>query len=186
MTHLTARPASISRHIAVMAGRALALAAASLVLSVAQAAKPAPRQVLVADAWVRATVPGQSGTGGFMTLTAREAGLSLSGFSSSVAETAELHEMALDGDVMRMRPVDGLPLPLGQKVALKPGGHHLMLIGLKQPLKAGSTVPLVLRFQAPNGKLLEQKVVVPVRAAAPSSPGATSHDDHHEHHDHAH
>ena len=136
-------------------------------------AKPAAF-VDVQGAWLRATVPGQSGTGGFMSLRSPAAALQLVGFSTPVAGTAELHEMAMDGNVMRMRPVDGLDLPAGQTVELKPGGHHLMLMALKRPLTAGSTVPLVLRFKTPDGKLLEQKVAVPVRAAAPTGTAATS------------
>ncbi|MFY9476643.1 MAG: copper chaperone PCu(A)C [Aquabacterium sp.] len=133
----------------------------------ATTAKPAAF-VDVQGAWVRATVPGQSGTGGFMSLRSPTAALQLVGFSTPVAGTAELHEMTMDGNVMRMRPVDGLDLPAGQTVELKPGGHHLMLMALKRPLTAGSTVPLVLRFKTPDGKLLEQKVAVPVRSAAPA------------------
>ena len=141
----------------------------------AKEAKPATF-VDVQGAWVRATVPGQSGTGGFMSLRSHTA-LQLVGFSTPVAGAAELHEMAMDGNVMRMRPVDGLELPAGQSVELKPGGHHLMLMALKRPLTAGSSVPLVLRFKTPDGKLLEQKVAVPVRSAAPAGvPAAQVHD----------
>jgi hypothetical protein len=143
----------------------------------AKEAKPAAF-VDVQGAWVRATVPGQSGTGGFMSLRSPAAALQLVGFSTPVAGTAELHEMAMDGNVMRMRPVEGLDLPAGQTVELKPGGHHLMLMALKRPLTAGSTVPLVLRFKAPDGKLLEQKVAVPVRAAAPTGTSAPPAHDH--------
>lgn len=143
----------------------------------AKEAKPAAF-VDVQGAWVRATVPGQSGTGGFMSLRSPTAALQLVGFSTPVAGTAELHEMAMDGNVMRMRPVDGLDLPAGQTVELKPGGHHLMLMALKRPLTAGSTVPLVLRFKTPDGKLLEQKVAVPVRAAAPTGTSAPPAHDH--------
>jgi copper(I)-binding protein len=150
--------------------------AAKATTSKAKEAKPAAF-VEVQGAWVRATVPGQSGTGGFMSLRSHTA-LQLVGFSTPVAGTAELHEMAMDGNVMRMRPVDGLELPAGQSVELKPGGHHLMLMALKRPLTAGSTVPLVLRFKAPDGKLLEQKMAVPVRAAAPTGTSALPAHDH--------
>lgn len=146
----------------------------------------APRPAALVDvqgAWVRATVPGQSGTGGFMTLRNQGGPLQLVGFSSPVAGSAELHEMAMDGAVMRMRPVDTLDLPVGQAVELKPGGHHLMLMSLKRPLAAGSSVPLVLRFKTAEGRVVEQKVAVPVRSSAPSgAPAAPAHD----HHDHAH
>lgn len=148
----------------------------------ASAVRPSQAGVQVNGAWVRATVKGQQGTGGFMRLVSAQP-LALVGFSSPAAATSELHEMRMDGSVMRMRPVDMLELPAGQPVDLKPGGHHLMLMGLKQPLKAGSTVPLVLKFKTPDGKLIEQRVTVPVRSAPPA--GASSPDvGDHQHHDH--
>ena len=67
--------------------------------------------------------------------------------SSPVAERVELHETIRDGDVMRMREVEAIELPAGQTVELKPGGLHLMLMGLKAPLKAGETVPVTLKFE---------------------------------------
>jgi copper(I)-binding protein len=155
------------------------------------AKKPAAQGALVevSGPWVRATVPGQSGTGGFMSLRAKSGPLQLVGFTTPVADSAELHEMAMDGAVMRMRPVDAVDLPLGQAVELKPGGHHLMLMGLKKPLKAGSSLPLVLKLKTPDGRLLEQHLSVPVRtaapAAAPTASTAGAHDGHHDH-DHAH
>lgn len=140
----------------------------------ASQAVPAKADVVdVQGAWIRATVPGQSGTGGFMTLRSARGTLRLQGFASPVASTAELHEMAMDGQVMRMRPVAGLDLPEGQTVVLKPGGHHLMLMGLKQPLKTGDTVPLVLTFKTPEGALVAQTVQVPVRMTAPAAPTAS-------------
>lgn len=145
--------------------------------------KAAP--VEVSGAWVRATVPGQSGTGGFMSLRSKDGPLQLLGFTSPVAGSAELHEMAMDGNVMRMRPVVSLDLPDGQAVELKPGGHHLMLMSLKAPLKAGSSVPLVLKLRSPDGRVLEQRVSVPVRSSAPA-PAAAQAADAHEHHDHGH
>lgn len=139
--------------------------------------------VEVSGAWVRATVPGQSGTGGFMSLRSKDGPLQLVGFSTPVAGSAELHEMAMDGNVMRMRPVASLDLPAGQAVELKPGGHHLMLMSLKTPLKAGASVPVVLQLKTPEGRVLEQRVSVPVRSAAPV--GAPADDAHeHDHHDH--
>lgn len=173
------------RSAALMSGLALA----SCLAVAAPAAVAATPAVVVADAWIRATVPGQSGTGGFMKLTAQHESLELLGFSSPVAGTAELHEMAMEGDVMRMRPVNALPLPKGQAVALKPGGHHLMLMGLTSPLKAGSQVPIRLIYKDAKGKTLEQAVKVPVLSAAPTGASANKADapsghDHHHHHDH--
>ncbi|MGH6645862.1 copper chaperone PCu(A)C [Aquabacterium sp.] len=136
--------------------------------------------VQVEDAWVRQAVKGQSGTGGFMTLTSREP-LTLVGFKTPVASSAELHEMSMQGDVMRMRAIDALPLPAGTAVVLKPGGHHLMLMGLKQPLTAGKAMPLTLLLRDGKGKLIQQAVRVPVLA---SPPDAVASDASHGHHGH--
>ena len=126
-------------------------------------------QVDVSDAWVRGTVPAQTASGAFMTLHAHE-NAKLVGVSSPVA-TAELHEMKMDtSNVMRMRQVPSLDLPKMQDVQLKPGGYHVMLMGLKQQLKAGDTVPITLKIEQ-NGKVTEQTVKAEVRdvtAAAPS------------------
>ncbi|HAL39451.1 MAG TPA: hypothetical protein DCP03_15595, partial [Polaromonas sp.] len=102
--------------------------------------------VEVKDAWVRATVPGQKGTGAFMSITAKD-GAKLVGASFPVAGVAQVHEMKMDGDIMKMRAMPSLDLPAGQTVQLKPGGYHVMMMDLKQTLPKGSTVPLTLRFK---------------------------------------
>ncbi|MGY8904868.1 MAG: copper chaperone PCu(A)C [Burkholderiales bacterium] len=107
--------------------------------------------VSVESAWVRATVPGQNATGGFMKLTSKQA-LRLVGIASPAAQVAEIHEMKMDGEVMRMRAVPGVDLPAGQTVELKPGGYHLMLQDLKAPLAPNSAVPLTLTFQDAKGQ----------------------------------
>lgn len=131
--------------------------------------------VKIDSAWIRATVKGQSGTGGFMNLTASQP-LTLVGFSTSVAAESELHEMAMDGDVMRMHAVPSLPLPAGQKVELRPGmdGHHLMLMGLKRQLKEGDEVALTLKLRAADGKTLTQEVKVPVKSGSMTMAPAAS------------
>lgn len=148
----------------------------------AGASKAAPQgPVQVSGAWIRATVKGQSGTGGFMQLTSSQA-LTLTGFASTVAASAELHEMRMDGDTMRMRAIEALPLPPKQQVSLRPGGHHLMLMGLKQPLKDGDAVNLTLLLKAEDGRAIKQDVVVPVRLVAPAgaTPSAGSMHPHHD------
>ena len=124
--------------------------------------------VEVTGAWVRATVPGQMGTGAFMNLTAKD-GARLVGVSTPVAGVAEVHEMKMDGDIMKMRALPVLELPAGQAVQLKPGGYHLMLMDLKQPLPKGSTVPLTLRLQDAQGVESRLEVSVPVSTAAPGA-----------------
>jgi periplasmic copper chaperone A len=139
-------------------------------------AKPAPAakgsNVLISQAWIRSAVKGQSGTGGFMRLLSPQGG-TLLGFESPVA-TAELHEMAMEGDVMRMRPIKALTLPAGQPVDLKPGSYHLMLVNLKKPLTVGDVVPVNLKLQGPDGKVFKQALKVPVLNAAPAASGETS------------
>jgi len=139
------------------------------------------QHVKVQGAWVRASVPGQSGTGGFMTLTAPVA-LRLVGVATPVAATAEVHEMRMDGDVMRMRAVDGLDLPAGTPVQLKPGGYHLMLTGLRQALTKGTTVPVTLVLRDAQGAEHRQALRLPVAAAAPAAAttprGAVEHSHH--------
>ena len=120
--------------------------------------------VEVTAAWVRATVQGQKASGAFMQLTAKD-NAQLVSISTPVAGVAEVHEMKMEGDVMRMQPVAGLDLPAGQSVALTPGGLHLMLMGLNAPLQAGQTVELELQLDSvPPGKPVTQRVQATVRA----------------------
>jgi copper(I)-binding protein len=72
---------------------------------------------------------------------------SLLSASSEVAQTVELHEVKNEGGVMKMRPVQAIPVPAKGKTELKPGGYHIMLMGLKQDLKPGDRIPLVLKFE---------------------------------------
>ena len=131
-------------------------------------------QVQVKDAWARSTVQGQMATGAFMSLTASE-GARLVGASSPVAGVVEIHEMAMDGNVMKMRPVTGLDLPPGRSVELKPGGYHVMLMDLKRPLKAGERIPVELRFEMRDKRLVTQPLEVEVMARAPMAGSAHKH-----------
>ena len=133
------------------------------------AAKPAAKAaVQVEGAWARATVPGQSGTGAFMSLTAAQA-TRLVGVASPVAGVAELHEMKMVGDVMKMSAVAGLDLPAGQAVLLKPGSYHLMLMDLKRPLAKDSTIPVTLRFKDAKGVETQLELLLPVATTPPTS-----------------
>ncbi len=121
----------------------------------------------VKDAWARATVQGQKASGAFMTLTAK-ADSTLVGVSSSVAGLAQVHEMKMDGSVMQMRALpDGLRLPAGKTVELKPGSFHLMLMDLKVPLQKDTTIPVTLRFKDAKGAESTLDIKVPVSTAAP-------------------
>ncbi|MGH8079829.1 MAG: copper chaperone PCu(A)C [Lysobacter sp.] len=126
-------------------------------------------QVAVEAPWVRATVPQQPATGAFMRLTA-SSDLRLIAARSPAARTTEVHEMAMQGQMMRMRQVPALALPKGRAVALAQGGYHIMLIDLKQPLSAGEQVAITLVFEAADGKRSEQTVQAPVRPLGAAAP----------------
>jgi copper(I)-binding protein len=130
----------------------------------------------VEGAWVRTAVAGQQGTGAFMKLTASEP-MQLVGVSTPAAGIAEVHEMKIVGDVMKMRAVDVLDLPAGKTVELKPGGYHVMLMDLKQPLPSGTAVPLTLLLRNGKGVKSKLELKVPVAARAPGS-GAAAPDGH--------
>lgn len=137
--------------------------------------------VKVEGAWARASVPGQKGTGAFMKLTAPQ-GARLVGASSPAAGVTEVHEMKLDGDVMRMRAVPVLELPAGKAVEFKPGGYHVMLLDLKAPLAKDSTVPLTLTFKDAKGVESRLELTVPVATSAPGAQaGAPAHAHGHKH-----
>lgn len=130
--------------------------------------------VKVESAWARATVQGQKATGAFMKLTAPQA-TRLVSVSTPVAGVAEIHEMKMDGSVMKMRALPVLDLPANQAVELKPGSYHLMLMDLKAPLMKDSSVALTLVFKDAKGVESKQQVSVPVNTGMPPE---HSHGDH--------
>ena len=152
-------------------------------LAAALASAPAWAQsaaVQVEGAWARASVQGQKGTGAFMRLTAKD-GARLVRAESPAAGVAEVHEMKMDGDVMKMRAVPALELPAGKTVELKPGSYHIMLLDLKAPLAKGSAVPLTLVFQDAQGTESRLDLSLPVAAAAPGGAPAQGHSHGHKH-----
>ena len=140
-------------------------------LSAFAIAAPALAQVVVTAPWVRATVPAQKSTGAFMHLQSA-ADARLVSVSSPVAERAEIHEMSMKGDTMKMQEVDGIDLPAGKGVNLASGGYHIMLMGLKQQVKEGDTLPLTLVIEGNNKKRDTVTVKVPVKPMAFVSPSA--------------
>jgi copper(I)-binding protein len=147
----------------------------ALTASLVIASHVAAQTVTISNAWVRATVQGQKATGAFMTVTSKENAKLLSA-STPVAGIVEIHEMKMDKDVMRMAALpNGLDLPAGKAVDLKPGGYHIMLMDLKLPLNKDVGVPLTLTFQDSNGKKSQQVVQVPVSLQPPMGPGAGMH-----------
>ena len=149
---------------------ALGSLVASLLVSEAAWAHADAAHVKVENAWARASVAGQQASGAFMRLTAQEP-LKLVGVETAAAAVAEVHEMKMEGDVMKMRAVTGLDLPAGQAVELKPGGYHVMLMDLKAPLAKGSTVPVTLTFKNAQGAESKLELQVPVQAQMPAMQG---------------
>jgi periplasmic copper chaperone A len=119
-------------------------------------------QTTVADPWVRGTVAQQKATGMFAKITSVQGG-KLVGASSPVAGVVEIHEMAMEGSTMRMRAVPALDLPAGKPVELKPGGYHVMLMDLKQPLRDGETVAVTLTIEGRDGKRETVELKAPVK-----------------------
>jgi copper(I)-binding protein len=126
-------------------------------------------QTTVKDPWVRGTVAQQKASGAFMQITSAQGGKLLS-VSSPVAGVVEVHEMAMEGTTMRMRAAPSLELPAGKAVKLEPGGYHVMMMDLKQQLKAGDSVPLTLVVEGKDGKRETLQVKALVRALGDSAP----------------
>lgn len=134
----------------------------------------AQAQVVVGEPWVRATVAQQTGTGAFMQLTS-QTDIKLVGAESSVAKHVEVHEMAMENNVMKMREIPFLDLPAGQMVELKPGGYHIMFFDLHAQVKEGQQVPLTLIFEGANGQRSTLDIQAPVKPLASSAHGAAKH-----------
>ena len=134
-------------------------------------ALPAVAQVSVKEPWVRGTVAQQKATGLFAQVTSTNGG-KLVAASSPVAGVVEIHEMAMEGSVMKMRAIPGLDLPAGKPVDLKPGGYHVMLMQLKQQLKPGDTVPVTLVIESGGTReSVEVKATVrPLQGGSDSQP----------------
>lgn len=126
--------------------------------SFASDAKP----VTVQDAWVRATAPGQKVGAAYMTLSYAE-NITLVAADADVAETVEIHSMEMKNGVMKMRSLEKLPIQAGKPAKLAPNGLHLMLFGIKKPLKSGEQVELTLCFINKNGEETHQTMRVPVK-----------------------
>jgi copper(I)-binding protein len=147
----------------------LAAAMAVLALAGALASVPAAAQVTVKDPWIRATVPAAKSTGAFMQLQSVQ-DARLVEVRSSVAGIVEIHQMQMDGQMMKMHAVDGVDLPAGKPVELASGGYHVMLMDLKRQLKDGEKVPVTLVIQRKGKKAETLDVQVPVKPLTYSAP----------------
>lgn len=142
--------------------------------AVEQAAAPSQLQdgIAVQGAWVRPTVGEQDATGAYLTITSQD-DLTLVGVATPAAEIAEVHEMKMDGDIMRMRMAERIEIKAGEPLELKPGGYHVMLMALTAPVTAGDELELSLQFEKADGS----KIEMPVKAIA----GQNAAGDHHSH-----
>lgn len=116
----------------------------------------------IVEPWARATVGTTRPGGAYLTITNNgDEADCLTGAESPVAERVELHRSSMEGGMMRMAPVDAIAVPAGGKVMFAPSGYHLMLLGLKKPLVAGSKVPLTLVFEK-AGRVVVDLAVEPL------------------------
>ena len=149
--------------------------AAALLLLATCGPHDQPPDIAVEQAWARGTVPGQTSGAAYFTILNRGRGDDrLVEASSPAAGAASLHSSSSAGGVARMRPIeDGVMIAGGRSVAFKPGGHHVMLRGLRRPLAAGTTALLRLRFERSGERQVELRIVD--AAAAGAGPGHGGH-----------
>ena len=145
---------------------ALRCALSALLVTACSAPADAAQPATVKDAWVRVPAPGQKVAAAYMELTSLTA-LALVSVASPLAGRGELHSMSVEGGVMRMRPLGKIELPAGRTVKLAPGGLHVMLFDVRQPLKPGEKVPLVLTVQRTDFSRVVFTIEAEARAAAP-------------------
>ena len=153
---------------------ALALTAASLITANTRAEDAAPQAIeigalKITGAWAKAMLPGQPVGGGYLTVESSSAEADrLLSVTSSASPDVEIHEMKMEGDIMKMRQLaDGLEIPAGGKLELKPGGFHLMFMAVPEPFKEGGMVKITLKFE----KAGDVDVTLPVAAAGAKGPG---------------
>ncbi len=120
-----------------------------LLLGAASPARAADDSIHVDHAWSRAAAAGRVGVL-YLTVTDSGSPDRLVGVGTEVADKAELHESLMESGVMKMRPVQAIPVAPGQPVILKPGGYHAMLLGLRRDLREGDSFPVTLRFASGN------------------------------------
>ena len=148
---------------------ALAALAITLFTASARAEDVKAGDLVISQAWSRATPSGAKIAGGYLTIENKGAAPDrLVGGGGDVAGRVEIHEMAMDNGVMKMRPLDkGLAIEPGKTVKFAPGGYHLMLMDIKQPLKQGDKVPVTLEFEK-AGKVTVSLDVQGVGAQGPA------------------
>lgn len=136
--------------------------------------------IQIEGAWTRATAPGQEAAGVDMTITSKQAAM-LVGVTSPVASAAELHSMTSEKGMMRMREVKSIALPAGKRLNLRESGYHLMLNGLKAPLKEGEAVPLTLSIKVGKHGVVKIEALAEVRSLHATSAATQEGEHHHDH-----
>lgn len=136
----------------------------SLLFALAACAQ-ADSDITISEAWARATAPGQKVAAAYMNLSSKQ-GATLVSAECDLAGSVEIHTMTMENDVMKMRMLDELALPAGKTVSLAPGGLHLMLFNLKQPLDAGKEASFTLNFRSASGEQKQIRVTLPIKTSA--------------------
>jgi copper(I)-binding protein len=137
--------------------------------------------ILVQNAWVRPTIGEQDATSAYLTITSPK-DLTLIGVSSPIAKIAELHEMKMEGDIMRMRMAERIEIKSSEALELKPGGFHAMLMALTTPIVAGQEIELSLHFEQLDGS----KIEMPLKVFARQNPKDSVHHSHEDSDEHRH
>lgn len=133
----------------------------------------------IEDVWSRATAPGQEVASVDLTITS-ERQAKLIAVSSEVSKAGELHSMVEEGGMMRMRAVAAIDLPAGKLVKIGESGYHLMLVGLKAPLKAGERIPLLLTIELADERT--EKITTMAKVKPLTFTKEATHEDEHKHH----
>lgn len=140
----------------------LALTVHAANTNAAETAARTTRSPAVTEAWARATVPGQPVAAAYMKINS-PSHVTLVGIETDAAAQVQVHDMQMNDGVMQMRRHDQLDIPTGKTIELAPGGMHLMLLGLKKPLKAGSQITVKMTFVDAEKTKVISIVTVPVR-----------------------
>lgn len=120
--------------------------------------------VNISDAWVRENAPGQKVGAAYMTLHSDQNSKLVYVEAPAVAKSVEIHSMTMKNGVMKMRMLEALTIEANQDAKLEPGGFHLMLFGLKEPLKSGQSIDFKLCFEDEQGNITHQNLTLPVKS----------------------
>ncbi|BCM25838.1 copper chaperone PCu(A)C [Methyloradius palustris] len=141
----------------------ITIAAMAFSATVSMAAEQNDPSINVHQAWARATAPGQDVGAAYLMIVSKK-DITLVNITTDAAEHTQIHSMTMDNGVMKMRELESLAIPAGKMVNLAPGGMHLMLMGLKKPLKVGGQLALTLQFKDNAGKLSSVNIQAPIQA----------------------